>query len=111
MITTVYQLINNNKPVVNQIVIFETGRGVNRVTFQSYETPVCCIDSQHKTITFKEWFPENKNKFWSKTTRKYLYEFLYQQGFGFWDIKTLRTAIADKSFERYHVTWKVKYVF
>ena len=54
----------------NQFVTRITSNNSNFVTFQSYNSIVCIIDYKDKTINF--W----KDYDYSRTTMKYLYEFL-----------------------------------
>jgi hypothetical protein len=54
----------------NQFVTRITSNNCDFVTFQSYDSIVCIIDYKDKIITF------GKDYAYSKTTLKYLYEFL-----------------------------------
>ena len=54
----------------NQFVTRITSNNCDFITFQSYDSIVCIIDYKDKLITFWRDFD------YSKTTMKYLYEFL-----------------------------------
>ena len=66
----VTNLINENgNATANQFVIFDE----NGVTFQSYRTKIAVIGGGEVKVSYQNWD-------YSKTTTKYLYQFLRQNG-------------------------------
>ena len=74
---------NTGREIANQFII-EDGKG--NTLFQSYQTTIAMIDNRRNIIL--DYEAEN----YSRTTSKYLYRFLYENGFSIHDKKSLLQA-------------------
>lgn len=89
--TKLYNVLDH----INQFAFCDGKKSI----FQSYDSVCCIIDRKKNLITF--W----KDRNYSKTTRKHLYAFLYDNNIWLYNWKDVENAIKDKEYRYY----KVKY--
>lgn len=84
-------LINERGNAVrNQFVIYENGK----ITFQSYSTTICTIENGKVSVNHTMWC-------YSRTTAKYLYQFLRANGINVHGNKDVQRLIDNGTFKTF----------
>lgn len=84
-------LINERGNAVrNQFVIYENGK----ITFQSYSTKICTIENGKVSVNRTMWC-------YSRTTAKYLYQFLRANGINVHGKKDVQKLIDEGTFKTF----------
>lgn len=84
-------LINERGNAVrNQFVVYDNGK----ITFQSYSTTICTIENGKVSVNRSMWQ-------YSRTTAKYLYQFLRENGWKVYRNKDVQKLIDDGTFKTF----------